>query len=55
MEGNSAEADYKAIAQGLCEVIWVEKMLDDLHLPVPFLKILYADNKSTISIVNNMV
>ena len=52
---SNAKAEYRAITQGLCEVIWVEKMLEDLHLLVPSPKILYSDSKSTISIVNNLV
>ena len=40
----SAEVEYRAIAQGLREVLWVEKMLEDLHLPITSPKILYSDS-----------
>jgi len=52
---SSAEAEFRAIAQGICELIWVEKMMEDLQLSMSSPKVFYCDSKSTISIVNNPV
>jgi len=48
-----AEAEFRTIAQRLCEIISVEKMMKDLQLPVSSPKLLYCDSKLVISIVNN--
>lgn len=52
---SSAEAELRAIAEGICELIWVEKIMEDLQLPISSPKMLYCDSKSAISIVNNPV
>lgn len=33
MARSSAEAEYWAIAQGVCELIWIERLLRDLNIP----------------------
>ena len=55
MAHSNVEAEYKAIAQGICEVIWLEKLMMDLNIPIFSPIRLYSDSKSTISIVNNLV
>ena len=52
---SSTEADYRSIAQAICEMVWVERLLKDLSMPVLSLKFLYSDSKSAINIVNNLV
>ena len=52
---SSAEVEYRAIAQGICEVIWLGKFMNDLKMPNTNLTRLYRDSKSAISIVNNPV
>jgi len=52
---SSAQAEYRSIAQAICEMVWVEWLLKDLSMPVLSLKFLYSDSKSAINIVNNLV
>ena len=52
---SSAEAEFRAIAQGMCEVIWLERLMQDLQITVCSPTKLYSDSKSAISIVNNPV
>lgn len=52
---SSAEAEYRAMAVSLCEMIWVRGLLTELCLfrgePIQ----LWCDNKSAINIANNPV
>ncbi|KAA0031918.1 putative mitochondrial protein [Cucumis melo var. makuwa] len=52
---SSAEAKYRAMSLGICEEIWLQKVLSDLHqeceTPLKF----FRDNKAVISIANNPV
>ena len=52
---SSAEAEFQAIAQGICEVIWLERLLKDLKIPLAQPTRVYSDSKSAISIVKNHV
>ena len=51
---SSAEARYRAMARGVCEVIWVRSILWELKIwsRQPPSK-LFCDNKSTINIAHN--
>ncbi|KAL0551185.1 hypothetical protein IC582_010271 [Cucumis melo] len=53
--GSSAEAEYRAMSLEICEEIWLQKVLSDLHqeceTPLKF----FCDNKAAISIANNPV
>lgn len=52
---SSAEAEYRAVAQGMCELLWLRRLLDELKvIPVTPMK-LYCDSKAAISIANNPV
>lgn len=42
---SSAEAEYEAIAQGVCEIIWLEKLMKDLNMPMSAPTRLYSDYK----------
>ncbi|KAL5736767.1 hypothetical protein ACOSQ2_031555 [Xanthoceras sorbifolium] len=46
---------YRATALGICEVIWIRRLLEDLKVPVPIPLKLYCDNKSAIAIAHNPV
>ena len=52
---SSAESKFKVIAQGLCELLWLKIILDDLRIkwddPMKF----YCDNKSVINIAHNPI
>ena len=52
---SGAEAKFRAMTQGICELLWLKMILENLKIksdePMKF----YCDNKSTISIVHNPV
>ena len=52
---SSIEAEFKAIAQGMCEGLWLQKLLEELHITVELLIKLYCDNKAAISISHNPI
>ncbi|KAL6343242.1 hypothetical protein AAG906_022158 [Vitis piasezkii] len=45
----------KAVAQGMCEILWLHKLLEELHITVELPIKLYCDNKTAISISHNHV
>lgn len=52
---SSAEAEYRAMAQGVCELLWLKIVLEDLRVKWDGPMKLYCDNKSAISIAHNPV
>lgn len=52
---SSAEAEYRAIAQGICELIWLERLLTELKVKIDGPIRLYSDSKSAIAIVHNPI
>ncbi|TYK27430.1 cysteine-rich RLK RECEPTOR-like protein kinase [Cucumis melo var. makuwa] len=52
---SSAEAEYRAMSLGICEKIWLQKVLSDLHQECETPLKLFCDNKAAISIANNPV
>lgn len=52
---SSAEAEYRAMAHGVCEILWLKKILEELKRPLEMSMKLYCDNKATISIAHNPV
>ncbi|KAL0552475.1 hypothetical protein IC582_011590 [Cucumis melo] len=55
MARSSAEAEYRAMSLGICEKIWLQKVLSDLHQKCETPLKLFCDNKAAISIANNPV
>jgi len=52
---SSAEAELRAMAHGICEGIWLKRMLEEIRIPTnSTMKILY-DNRATISMAKNLV
>ncbi|RVW66512.1 Retrovirus-related Pol polyprotein from transposon RE1 [Vitis vinifera] len=51
----SAEAEFRAMAQGVCELLWLKIVLEDLKIKWDGPMRLYCDNKSAISIAHNPV
>ncbi|RVW83727.1 Retrovirus-related Pol polyprotein from transposon RE1 [Vitis vinifera] len=49
------ESEFRAIAQGLCELLWPEIILDGLRIKWDGLMKLYCDNKSAINIAHNPI
>lgn len=52
---SSAEAKYQSMAQGVCEVLWLKRVLDELKRPNNFPMKPYCDNKAAINIAHNPV
>nr|KYP41834.1 Copia protein [Cajanus cajan] len=52
---SSAEAEFRAMAQGICELLWLKIILEDLKITWDGPMKLYCDNKSAINIAHNPV
>ncbi|KAK2981051.1 hypothetical protein RJ640_007654 [Escallonia rubra] len=52
---SSAEAEYRAMAQGICEMMWLKRVLEELRRSVTMPMKLYCDNKAAINIASNPV
>ena len=52
---SSVEAEFKSIALGICELLWLKLLLDDLKIKWTAPMKLYCDNKSAINIAHNSV
>ena len=52
---SSAEAEFRGIAKGVTEVIWLKKLLSELGFPQKKACKLFCDNKAAISISENPV
>ncbi|KAI3459864.1 hypothetical protein Pfo_016527, partial [Paulownia fortunei] len=52
---SSAEAEFRAMAQGVCELLWFKIILEDLNIRWDGPMRLYCDNKSAINIAHNPV
>ena len=52
---SSAEAEYRAMAQGICELLWLRKLMEELKLSETNDLSLFYDNKAAIDIVHNLV
>ncbi len=52
---SSAEAKFRAMAHGICELLWMKIILDDLKVNYEGSMRLFCDNKSAISIAHNPI
>ena len=52
---SSAEAEFRAMAMRICELLWLKIVLQDLKIQWEAPMRLYCDNKSAISISHNLV
>ncbi|XP_024187552.2 uncharacterized protein LOC112192448 isoform X2 [Rosa chinensis] len=52
---SSAEAEYRGMARGLCEMLWLRNLLRDLGFMQKKAMPLYCDNKAAIEIAHNPV
>ena len=50
---SSAEVEFRAMAQGVCELLWLKIVLENLKIKWDGTMRLYCDNKSAISIAHN--
>ena len=52
---SSIKAMFRAMALGVCELLWLKIILEDLKIAWKGLMKLYCDNKSAIDITHNLV
>ena len=52
---SSTEAEFRAMAHGICEGLWVKRVLSELRLYLEESISMFCDNKATISIAKNPV
>ncbi|CAL2276452.1 unnamed protein product [Prunus armeniaca] len=50
---SSVEAEYRGMAQGVCELLWLRRLLRDLGFGPRKPMDLYCDNKAAIAIAHN--
>jgi hypothetical protein len=51
----SAEAEYRAMANGVAELCWLRQLLVELHNPLLWATVVYCDNVSAIYLSTNPV
>ncbi|PON91192.1 hypothetical protein TorRG33x02_130080 [Trema orientale] len=52
---SSAEAKFRVVAQGICELLWLKMMLEELKVTKEEPMKLFYDNKAAINISHNPV
>lgn len=52
---SSTEAEFRAMANGICELLWLRIVIEDLKVEHEGTMRLYCDNKSAINIAHNPV
>ena len=52
---SSAEAEYRAVANGVAEASWLRQLLAELHSPLTKSTLVYCDNVSAVYFSTNPV
>ena len=52
---SSAESEYKAMAQSVCEIIWISQLLMEVGIKTSILAKLWCDNQAALHIASNPV
>ncbi|KAI5338942.1 hypothetical protein L3X38_018214 [Prunus dulcis] len=55
VSSSSVKAQYQAMVKGVCELLWLKRLMGELSIPTENTMKLYCDNQSTIKIVDNPV
>ena len=50
---SSAKAEFRAVAQGICELLWLKLLLEELKVTNEKPMKLFCDNKAAINIPRN--
>ena len=45
---SSAEVEFRAVPHGICEIMWIRRLLEELKMTSSSLMKLYCDNKAAI-------
>jgi len=52
---SSAEAEYRAVANGVAEATWLRQLLQELHQPLQSACLVYCDNVSAVYLSTNPI
>ena len=52
---SNAEAELRSMAHGICEIMWMKMLLEEIRAEVQKPILLHCDNKAAISIAHNLV
>ena len=52
---SSAESEYRAITQFLCEIMWLHQLLMEVSIKTPVSAKLWCDNQAALHITSNLV
>jgi hypothetical protein len=52
---SSAEAEYRAVANGVTEACWLRQLLQELHAPLTKSTLVYCDNVSAVYLSTNPI
>ncbi|CAH9071921.1 unnamed protein product, partial [Cuscuta europaea] len=52
---SSAESEFRSMANGICELLWIKRMMTELNMEMNLPMKLYCDNKAAINIAHNPV
>lgn len=52
---SSTEAEYRALADGVSKVTWIESLVNELHISLPSPPVVYCDNLTTVQLASNHV
>ncbi|KAK5825422.1 hypothetical protein PVK06_020255 [Gossypium arboreum] len=52
---SSADAELRSMAQGICEMMWLKRIMEELRKPITLPMKLYCDCKVVISVAHNAV
>jgi hypothetical protein len=52
---SSAKAEYRAMANGVAEAVWLRQLLHELHSPLPMSTLVFCDNVSAVYLSTNLV
>lgn len=55
MARSSAEAEFRVVAQGMCEGLWLKNLMEELKITMKLRIKLYCDNKAAINISLDLV
>lgn len=53
MSRNSVEAEFRAMAHGICEGMWLRRLLKELRIMIEESMKMFCDNQPAISIAKN--